>query len=176
MTRCVILMLLVTGCATVPVAPTVLLNPAKYVEARDLPPDPALEALPPETPKGEWVEALEAGACADSSGKALSGAPKPCPARSGLLVSEERLARDLLFRTRYTELRRVFEADRIIWSAHRELYEARIRQTEEALNKAQPNWFQQNALQIGVVGGFIIGAAMTIAITYAVEQVTTPSP
>lgn len=160
------------GCATTSTAyvPTVAITPEKRVEMRPLPPDPAKEALPPGTPQTDWVEPLEAAGCLDKAGKAVSGASSPCPARSGLLSSEARASRDALFRLRYPELRQTFEADRAVWAAQRDLYETRLEQADTALKKAEPGWFQEHALQLGVIGGFVLGAGMTVAITFAVHQ------
>ena len=85
MTRFVSLVLIfaVTGCATVPhAAPTVAINVEKRVEMRPLPTDPATEALPPGTPKDDWVLPTEAGSCLDKAGKPVAGATGPCPAQS----------------------------------------------------------------------------------------------
>lgn len=172
--------LVLVGCATTNAAyvPTVPLTPEKRVEMRALPPDPATEVLPPGTPPGEWVEPVEAGSCLDKQGKPVSGAPSPCPAKSGIETSEARAARDAMYRIRYPELRKTFEADRAVWAAHRELYETRLEDASKALRAAEPNWFQRNAFQLGTVGGFILGAGMAVAITFAVNQVsnTAPSP
>lgn len=170
----VLVLVVASGCATTPMVPQPLIAAEKAVEAKPLPPDPALEALPAGTPVGDWVEALEAASCLDKAGKALPGAPSPCPARSGIASSEARAARDALYRIRYPELRRMYEADRQLWGAHRELYEERVRTGAEELKKAQPNWWQQHGPALGVVGGFVVGAAMTVAITYAVNQATKP--
>jgi hypothetical protein len=167
----VLVTVVAAGCATAPVVPQPLISAKQVVEAKPLPPDPALEPLPNGTPAGEWVEALEAASCLDKAGKALPGAPSPCPARSGIASSEARAARDALFRIRYPELRRMYEADRELWGAHRALYEERIATAEEELKKAQPNWWQQHGPALGMVGGFVVGAAMTVAITYALHHV-----
>lgn len=167
------MLVLAVGCAT-PSAyvPTVAVSTEKRVETRPLPPDPAVEPLPSGTPPGDWVEPFEAGECLSTQGTPAVGATKPCPARSGIAESEARAARNLLFRIRYPELRKVYEADRAVWAAHRELYETRLQDASKALHDAEPNWFQQHALQLGVVGGFVLGAAMTVALTFAINQVS----
>jgi hypothetical protein len=142
------------GCAT-PSAyvPTVAIE--KRVEDRALPPDPATEPLPPGTPPGEWVIPAE-------KGEELS--------RSGILVSEARAARDATFRIRYPELRRNYESDRMLWQAHRELYEARLKAADEALKKAEPGWWQQHGPAVGMLGGFLVGCVLTVTLSYAVNQ------
>jgi hypothetical protein len=79
-----------------------------------------------------------------------------------------------LFRIRYPELRRMFESDRQLWAAHRELYEERLQTSAEELKKAQPGWWQQHGPALGMVGGFIVGAVLTVSVTYALHQVAKP--
>ena len=94
--------------------------------------------------------------------------------RSGILISEARAARDALFRVRYTELRRTYEADRQVWAAHRELYEEQIRRDREALEKAQPDWWDRNdGTVIGMVA-FIAGAALTVGLAAAIDGAVGP--
>jgi hypothetical protein len=161
------------GCATTKAStyiPTVPDNPEKRVEKRALPPDAATEPLPPGTSKDDFVQAQEAGECLDGAGNPLPGAPKPCPIKPGILSGEGRSARDMVYRIRYTELRKLYDSDRAVWNAHRELYETRLEQAETALKDAKPNWFQEHAFQLGVIGGFVLGSAATVAITFAVNQ------
>jgi hypothetical protein len=145
------------GCAT-PSAyvPTVAVE--RRIEEKPLPPDPATEPLPTGTPSGDWLEPAE-------KGQTLT--------RSGILISEARATRDGIFRIRYPELRRNYEADRQVWMAHRELYEARLKAADEALKKAEPGWWQQHGPALGMVAGFLVGAALTVALTYALSPPTT---
>jgi len=167
--RLALLVLLVSGgCATVnPVAPTVPISPDKRVEEQPLPTDPAAEVLPLEIPKGEWVEPLEQGSCLGADGKVFATAPKPCPARSGIAVSEERAARDAMYRIRYKELRQNYMADRAVFAAQRLLYETRLNDANTALQNAQPNWFQRHAWELGILTGFVVGAGATVGIVYS---------
>ena len=154
---------LVGACASYkPYMPTVP-EGTKRVEVTPLPPDPAEEPLPDGFAKGEWVEPLEAGGCLDQ--------PQPCPKRSGIAVSEERAWRDGLFRLRYKELRRAYEADRSVWGAHRELYEERLKLADHAIQDLQPSWWERHDWQIGVMGGIIAGVATTIAILAITDEV-----
>ena len=143
--------------------PTVPDTVVKRVEQQPLPPDPADEPLPDGIPPGEWVEPVEAGACA--------GKAPPCPEKSGILVSEARAVRDAKYRVRYKELRKNYEADRVVWGAHRELYEERLKLADREIQDLQPNWWDRNKLQIGVVGGVIIGIATSVAILAVTDEV-----
>lgn len=148
----VLLLPLFLACAsTLPTPPTVPVE--KRAEEQPLPADPEEEKLDPNVPKGVWVEPQEANSCATG-----------CPAKSGILVSEERAVRDGLYRIRYRELRTNYTADRKVWAAHRELYEKRLQLADQAIQKLQPTWWERHKLQLGVVGGFVLGSALTIAI------------
>lgn len=151
------------ACAHAPVIPAQIPAP-RAPEARALPPVPEDEARPPETPAGNWVEPLEAGACLDPLGRPVADATRPCPLRNGIAVSEERAWRDGIFRVRYRELRALFEADRAVWAAQREFHEARIRVTDDALRAMVPNWWERNALPLGLMGGFALGVALVVSV------------
>lgn len=141
-----------TACATTPKAPPAPYIPeARRPEARALPPNPREEALQFSGP--ELVKPLEKGQAA---------------AEPGLWASEARVARDILFRTRYDELRRVYEADRLVWSAHRDYYEERLRLSAEEIEKLQPTWWDRNKDTVFLVAGTLLGFGVTLGITQAV--------
>jgi hypothetical protein len=167
---CALVCALVCACAGYkPYVPTVP-EGTKRVESTPLPPDPAKEPLPDGFAKGEWVEPLEAGSCLDKKGETTAEAV-PCPARSGIAVSEERAYRDGLYRVRYKELRTTCEADRQVWGAHRELYEGRLKLADQAIQDLQPKWWDRHKFQIGTIGGIILGVAATVAILAVTEEV-----
>lgn len=169
----VLCVMMASGCATTaPAALPTLIAASQIVEAKPLPPDPSVEPLPPGTPSGDSVEPIEAGTCLDKSGKPVAGATSPCPGKAGIEVSEARAARDALYRIRYPEMRRMYEADRQVWAAQRDLYEERVRTAQTELQKAQPSWWQQHGPALGMVAGFVVGAVMTVAIVYGVNQAT----
>lgn len=161
------------ACAGPPRAyvPTVPDSVMKRVEGRELPPDPATESLPEGLPAGDWVEPIEKGECLDDDGTPDLSAPRPCPLRSGIAVSEERAYRDGLFRARYRELRENYKADRMVWGAHRELYETRLEAADKVIQNLQPNWWDRNKLQLGLVGGVVLGIATTIAVLAVTEEI-----
>lgn len=154
------------GCATTQAAPTIPNKPSSRVEAQPLPPDPETEEVEGLDP-ADWVVPLEAASCIDSNGDVTEEATRPCPDRSGIAVSEGRAVRDKLYRIRYKELRLNYEADRKVWAAQRELYEQRLQDANKLLEEAQPSWFQQHALEIGVLSGSVLGAAMAVGIVYS---------
>jgi len=134
-------------------------------EARALPTDVREEPLPegtPVTPGEDYVVPVTAGECA--------GATETCPAEDGIQVSEARANRDALYRIRYRELRDTYDADRMVWSAHRELYEAQVAADREEIARLQPSWWEQHDAEIMAAVGVVVGAALTVAITFAVNQ------
>jgi len=159
------------GCATTPPPePTVTIG--KRVEDQPLPPDPASEPLPDGTPKGEWAEPLEKGACVKADGTVSKDVVKPCPARSGVSISEEKATRLALFKIRYPELRLNYQADRQVWKAHRELYETRLQLAADRIKELQPGWFQRHKFEIGIAAGFLVGAAITISVFEVADQLS----
>lgn len=150
-------------------------------EAVALPTDVRDEPLPievPRVPGEEYVVPIERGGCIPAAGYQLSETEPdaenyiegPCPLESGVMVSEARANRDALYRIRYRELRDTYEADRRVWSAHRELYEAQLALDQKNIARLQPSWWEKNDATISAVLGIFLGAATTIAITFAVHQ------
>jgi hypothetical protein len=142
-------------------------------EERPLPPDPREEDIPEgyDTKLSEeHIEALEAGSCIAPDGVARSKGP--CPSWSGIAVSEARAARDGMIRSRYKELRSVYQSDRRVWSAQREMYEAQVRRDREEIERLHPSWWEEHDGTILTAVGLVVGAAITIAITFAVEEAT----
>jgi hypothetical protein len=154
--RFLILALFLAACGPLPTPPTVA--ESKRVELAPLPPDPAEEKLEGNVPRGDWVEPQEANSCTAG-----------CPAKAGILVSEERAVRDGLYRVRYRELRLTYTADRQVWQAHRELYEKRLQLADQAIQKLQPSWWDRHKVALGVIGGFVLGSALTIGV-YAIAH------
>jgi hypothetical protein len=166
-----VLVLALTGCAGPRFqAPTVPDSVIKRVETRELPPNPATEPIPENIPRGDWVTTIAKGECLDTDGTPELGATNPCPAKSGIVISEERAYRSALFRIRYVEIRKTFDADRMVWSAHRELYEERLKLAGQAIEDLQPSWFDRNKLPLGVVGGVVLGIATSVAILSVTDR------
>ena len=115
-------------------------------ELRTLPPNPRTEPLPDKFAGEEWVEPAEVGQVV---------------AKPGLLVSEARVARDILFRTRYDELRTLYDEDRNVWVAHRDYYEQRLAQADGVIRDLQPNWWDQHKdyfylAAFGILAGYTL--------------------
>lgn len=140
----------------------------RQVELRDLPTDPASVPLPEGYPNEDWVEALEAGSCAGTP------ASTPCPPRSGIAISEARAWRDAQYRIGYQELRRNYEADRQVWVAQRDLYEAQIQADAQEIERLQPSWWSLHRGEILATVGVIAGTALAIGVMAVVVEVDEP--
>jgi len=145
-------LLLLVACAAPSSVRAPLVEAGRVVEARALPPDPSTEVLPEGTTPGDWIEPMAEGL----------RAPK-----DGLLVSEERAARDILYRSRYRELRTLYEADRQVWVAHRALYEGQLVRLNDEVDSLQPNWWDRHGTAMSALGGIVLGSGLTIAVIYA---------
>ena len=153
------------------VQPTVPESVINRVETRELPTDPAKATVPEEFERGDWVVPINKGDCLDEDGTPETEATKPCPFFNGIAVAEERAYRDGLYRIGYKELRSLYELDRKVWAAHRELYEERLKLADKAIQDLQPSWFDRNKLQLGVIGGVLVGVATTVAVLAVTNQV-----
>lgn len=152
--RLLLATVLATACATVPPpAPSVFIEAPRRPEGRELPPNPREEELAGKFSEKEWVEPAE-------KGQTL--------AKAGLLVSESRMARDILFRTRYDELRRIYEADRMVWKTHRDYYEERLNLAHDEIRRLQPTWWDRNKDSVMLVGGVVVGFGLTLGVVQAV--------
>ena len=140
-----------------------------WEETKTLPPHPEDIKLYPKTKKGDWIEPSIVGSCIGANGDIRPELGFPCPPKSGLLVSEERVARDILYRSEYKRLRTFYEADRLVWRAHRALYEERLKLAQERINELRPNWWERNAFQIGIGGGLVLGVSL-VAILGAIAR------
>lgn len=157
------LLVLVIGCGSAPptIQPTVPIDPSHRPEMRELPPDPGATPIPPE---GDWVEAVEAGNdCQAEDGTVFS-------VQAGILLSEDKASRCMEYRIRYDELRQDYEADRMVWGAHRELYEERLRLAGEEIYSLQPDWWDENKFAIGVAIGVVLGIGVSIGVYAAADN------
>lgn len=150
--RTLAVLMLACACATVPPAkPEPFIEVARRPESHELPPNPREEKL--DFKGDEWVEPAE-------KGQTL--------AKAGMLVSESRMARDIVFRARYDELRKFYEADRMVWKTHRDYYEERLLLAQDEIRKLQPTWWDHNKDTVMLVGGVLVGFGLTLGVVEAV--------
>ena len=172
----VVAVVLLTGCAGLqPVPVTVPEN--QRVENEALPEDAGYVKSP--FTGGEWSRPMDEEECIKSDGTVFAGALSPCPGKGGVLMSEELSFRFATYRTYYKQLRLNYEADRKVWTAQRFLYETRLKDAGEAIQRQRPNWFQQHAFELGILAGVVVGAGAAVGIVYGVapafkQQTTTP--
>jgi len=149
-----ILTLFAFGCgAATPVVQYKPIPESQYVEKKDLPEAPDANPIPKD---GDWVKALPAGTMHD---------------RDGILISPEKAARAKLWQVSYKSLLELYEIDRQIFTQHRIIYDERLTQANAEISRLSPSWWDENKGTIGWATGFVAGAAATIAIVYAVDEV-----
>jgi hypothetical protein len=149
-----ILTLFAFGCgAATPVVQYKPISEKQHVETRKLPDAPDAKPIPKE---GDWVKVLPAGTTYD---------------KHGVLISAEKAARAKLWQLSYKTLRELYELDRQIFSQHRIIYDERLKQANKEIHRLSPSWWSENKGTLGWGTGFIAGAAATIAIVYAVDEV-----
>jgi hypothetical protein len=154
-----------SGCATL--APVPLTIPeTKWVETQPLPADPSTAKVP--FSDGDWAVPMDEEECITKDGMPVADAPKPCPGKGGILVSEEKIARLKLFQLDSNQLRQNYAADKLVWAAQRMLYEARLKDAGEAIQKLQPDWFQLHATEIGMLFGMLVGVGTAVGVVYGV--------
>lgn len=162
----VLVLVCCVGCGAAPVRIVrPLVAEDRRPELNTLPMDPASESLPASTPLDppeDFVVPIEVGECDNFEAS--------CPPISGILISEARANRNALYRIRYRELRRTVDADRQVWAAQRALYEAQIEADREEIERLQPTWWERHDGTVLTVVGVVVGAALTVALTFAVNE------
>ena len=145
---------LVVGCsATTPVPQYPNISDKQYVESRSLPVRPDAEKIPVDQ---DWARSMVAGACT----------PDP-----GVLLSPDKAARAKAWQNGYNNVRELYELDRQVWQQHRIVYEERMSQANAEIRRLSPSWWTENKGNILLAGGFIMGAASSIAIVYGLDRV-----
>lgn len=91
--------------------------------------------------------------------------------KPGVLLSPDKAARAKKWQDGYLNLRLLYETDRQIWQQHRIVYEERTAQANAEIKRLSPSWWDENKGNILWAGGFIMGAASSIAIVYGLDQV-----
>jgi len=171
-----VLMALTFGCATAPkpvVAPVV--REAQRAEERPLPEDPDLAELPVDQGVDFKPVPVEAGECLpEGQDGPPEGVERPCPALSGILISERTAWKARLYQIRYKEMRKLYQSDRLLWGAHRELYEEKLNLSREELQRvhdeATPTWWEENDGTIGLISGLILGGVISIGIAAGINE------
>jgi hypothetical protein len=80
----------------------------------------------------------------------------------GICLSEPLALEYRGFRVSYINLRENYEADRTVWSAHRELYETKLQLAHEMIEDYTPNWWDKHDSKVLGFTGFLLGVAATV--------------
>jgi len=151
-----LLVLAVACSATTAASPEKRTLPSPLVAAK-LPERPDADAIPS---AASWVIPMEAGETVPDG-------------RSGILMSQEKAMRSARYIVSYDELRRLYEVDLNTWGREREIYESYLiaseAETKRAWTAAERSWFDRNAPHLALIGGFVVGAVLTVSIVAAVQ-------
>jgi len=88
---------------------------------------------------------------------------------SGILISENDFRQIIKDKLDTKHLAAQCEIDERVCAAQKKIYEKSIDNLANELDKRN-NWFSRNKGSLGMVTGFVVGAATTVAITYAIYQ------
>lgn len=150
------------GCgASIPVVQYGSIPERQHVESKALPDAPDKTEIPKEK---NWVMALPASTCTDIKGKERK-------VQGGVVLSPEKAARAKKWQLGYRALRSLYETDRQIWTQHRIVYIERTNQANREIVRLSPSWWTESKGTLAWAAGFVMGAAATVAIVYAVDEV-----
>lgn len=150
------------GCgAATPVVQYKPIPADQHVETKELPEPPDAKPIAKED---DWVMALPASVCTDEKGTERK-------TQHGIIISPEKAARAKRWQDSYKGIRNIYELDRQIFGQHRIIYSERLQQANKEIHRLSPSWWTENKGTLGWGTGFIAGAAATIAIVYAVDEV-----
>jgi hypothetical protein len=142
------------GCgASTPVPQFAGVSEKQYVENKPLPARPDAEKIPADQ---DWTRPLPAGQCTKED---------------GVLLSPAKAARAKLWQEDDIGIRATYELDKQIWQQHRIVYDERIAQANAEIKRRSPSWWDENKGTLGWAGGFLMGAATTIAIVYGLDHI-----
>jgi hypothetical protein len=158
-----IAMALMVGCgASTPVVQYSGIKKSQHVETKPLPERPDAKPIPKDK---DWVVPLQASTCTvKKTGKVVE-------TKDGILLSPEKAVRAKQWKVDAVNVRTLHDIDRGIWGHHRVVYEERIGQANRHIKTVSPSWWSENKGTIAWASGFLLGAAATIGIVYAVDEV-----
>ena len=85
----------------------------------------------------------------------------------GLLYPEAEAAKTLSNKIDLKKLKTDYEADQKAWAAKEGAYKKQI-------DEYKPTWWSEHKGEIGLVSGFILGAATVVVVVFAVNQAQKP--
>lgn len=151
--KALVLVLLVACVAPAAVPQYAGIDPKQYIETKPLPARPDADPIPA---ADDWDQALLAGQAAP---------------QNGILLSPQKAGRAALWKDDYNSLRNLYELDRQIWTQQRIVYDERLSQANAEIKRISPSWWDENKGTLAWVGGFVMGAATSVAIVYSINHV-----
>ena len=96
--------------------------------------------------------------------------------RAGVLFSTEKAVRSARFVVAYNEMRGLYEVDLRTWVREREVYQRHLDLADTEIarqrERARRGWWERHGAQVGLAVGFLVGAAATVGIVAAVNEVS----
>jgi hypothetical protein len=162
MRRAVAALLLVSfpaACSTTTAPPATRRTTPEQLAARELPPSPDAEAIPPEH---DWAVAVQGVQVA------------PGDRRDGILLSFEKAQRAARLRIAYDELRALYSIDLRTWAREREVYERYLQLADDEIGawrlRAQRSWWEENGDEFGLFLGLGLGIVLSVAVGAIIVQ------
>lgn len=93
---------------------------------------------------------------------------KPSPI-DGIVITEKRALENAKEKIELKELRNTHAIDSRTWAFKENKYEEGLKERDKKIEEMN-NFWQRNKFEFGVVGGFILGVGITIAIVKSVKS------
>jgi hypothetical protein len=88
----------------------------------------------------------------------------------GVLLSPAKIARLILWTISYNDIRTRYEQDRIIFKQIKIIYDERLNQAQNEIDRLQPTFWDKNGPVIILLAGFIAGSLITTGIVIGLKN------
>ena len=106
----------------------------------------------------------------------VEGSDPPSKTAPGILMSQEMAMRAARLKVSYDEMRGLYKVDLATMDRERGIYERHLKAADDEIiewrERSRRSWWEKNRGLVGLVGGVVVGAAMTIGIAAAIDQAT----
>jgi hypothetical protein len=107
----------------------------------------------------------------------VTGGEEEVETGPGVLFPDESAAYVARLRVSYDEVRGLYEIDQRTWERERQIYTRHLEMADEEIQRAneraERTWWELHGDEVGLIGGFVVGVAVTIGIVAAVDATTT---